>query len=320
MARRFGGRFSPDNARPAPGEGPRAAAHPFAGKRPAAGGARVNLLFLAALPFAITAFFQPPAGLASDLAAFACLSLAAWLTREGLRAEAEFDARATARRPPIPRKIFGSVLTALGLGLGTLSGGPVGALLIGGIGGLLHALAFGPDPLRSKVAEGTDLFQTDRVARAVAEAEAHLAAMRAAIDGTRDRALADRVAGFEATARGLIRRVEDDPRDLTAARRWLGVYLQGAQAAAVKYAGLAPHDRDGAARADFTALIDDLETGFAARSDSLLAGDRSDLTVEIEVLRERLAREGLARHTLGPGNLDDTGAAGAARQPEGRSA
>jgi hypothetical protein len=38
-------------------------------------------------------------------------------------------------------------------------------------------------------------------------------------------------------------------------------------------------------------LLDDLETTFAARTTSLLSDNRSDLDIEIGVLRERLARE-----------------------------
>ena len=41
------------------------------------------------------------------------------------------------------------------------------------------------------------------------------------------------------------------------------------------------------------ALLDDLETNFAARTRKSLLDDRSDLTVEIDVLRERLSREGV---------------------------
>ena len=38
-------------------------------------------------------------------------------TREGLQAEAAYDARRIARRPAIPRKLFGGILTGLGLAI-----------------------------------------------------------------------------------------------------------------------------------------------------------------------------------------------------------
>jgi 5-bromo-4-chloroindolyl phosphate hydrolysis protein len=90
----------------------------------------------------------------------------------------------------------------------------------------------------------------------------------------------------------MFRTVQDDPRDLTRARRFLGVYLLGARDAAVKFSDLYARNRDPQARADFLALLDDLERNYADKTETLLIDDRSDLDVEIEVLRERLAREG----------------------------
>lgn len=287
MAERFGGRFSPGAGAAKSG------ATPVAPGRRGRAGARVNILFLVPFLFAGRAFFQEPLGLALDLAAGAVLLLAAWMTREGLLAQEAYEARKVARRPAIPRKIFGSVLIGAGLALGGMGDGLLAPVIFAVLGAGLHLASFGLDPLRDKGVEGIDRFQTDRVARAVEEAEKHLTAMAEAVRGTGDRALVDRAAAFQATARAMFRTVENDPRDLTAARRYLGVYLLGARDAALKFADLDATRRDAAAREAFVALLDDLESNFAARTKSLLANDRDDLDVEIDVLRERLAREGL---------------------------
>ena len=86
--------------------------------------------------------------------------------------------------------------------------------------------------------EGVDEFQTDRVARAVEGAEKHLAAMSDAILRAKDRDLERRVESFQSTARAMFRTIEDDPRDLTAARKYLSVYLMGARDATVKFADI----------------------------------------------------------------------------------
>lgn len=284
MTQRFGGRFSP-NADPRPSEPAPARPHPV--------GARVNLLFVVPFIFAIRAFFNDPVGLALNLGAFAVLMLAAWLTREGVLAQAAYEARKIARRPAIPRKIFASVLTGGGLALAGLSGGLGGAVIFGILGAALHFGAFGPDPLADKGMEGIDTFQTDRVTRAVEEAETHLSAMQDAIKRSGDRALAIRVESFGATIRQLFRAVENDPRRLNAAQRYLGVYLVGARDATVKFADLYARNRDQQARVNYAALLDDLESRFALRREALLENDRTDLEIEIEVLRERLEREGL---------------------------
>lgn len=292
MAERFSGRYSP--ASPEPGKGARAPKDPWRGQRPLPAGARVNFLFLAPLPLAVRAFFLEPGALALTLVALAVLLLAAWLTREGVKAQAEYDARRTARRPAIPRKLLGSALTGAGIFLAAWAdGGTLNAAILAVLGLGLHLFAFGPDPLRDKGMEGIDTFQQDRVARAVDEAERHLKAMREAIARAGDRALERRVERFEATAREMFRTIEEDPRDLAAARRYLGVYLLGARDATIRFADLFARTGDARARADYEALLDDLEENFAARTEALLSNDRAGLDVEIEVLRERLEREGV---------------------------
>lgn len=296
MAKRFGGRFSPGAQDMPQPKGP--AVHPLE--------SRVKWIIVAAIPFLIGAFWQDPTGLVTNLAGFGLVALGGLLTREGLQAEAEYDARRVSRRPAWPRKLFGGVVTGLGLAIGAWAPGAVaGAALIGVAALALHYLAFGPDPMRDKGMEGIDTFQQDRVARFVGEGEGYLQGMQDAIRRVGDRRLEARVAVFAETARELFRRVEEDPGDLTAARRYLGVYLMGARDATVKFADLFAHTRDESARADFEALLTDLEGNFAARTRSLIEGGRTDFDIEMQVLRDRLAREGVQTKEPQPAALED---------------
>ncbi len=258
-------------------------------------GARVNLLFLLPFLFAVRAFFGGAGGLAMDLGAFAVLLGAAWLTRDGVLAHAAYDARKVARRPAVPRKLLGSAATGAGLALAGSGSGMADAAIFAVLGGGLHAAAFGPDPLRDKGMDGVDAHQTARATRAVAEAEATLVQMADAIRKAGDRRLIDRVAAFDARVRPLLRAVRDDPRQVSGARRYLGVYLTGARDATIKFAELHARHPDPQARADYEALLDDLEARFAQRRAALLQDDQADLEIEIEVLRDRLAREGVRR-------------------------
>ncbi|MGB3555686.1 MAG: 5-bromo-4-chloroindolyl phosphate hydrolysis family protein, partial [Jannaschia sp.] len=185
--------------------------------------------------------------------------------------------------------------TGLGVALAAMTGfdGAVAGAVYGVVAGALHLTAFGVDPMRDKGMEGVDTFQTDRVARSVEEAEKHLAAMQDAVLRAKDREAESRVARLVARAREMFRRVEDDPRDLNAARKYLGVYLMGARDATAKFADLYAATRDPVVKADYFALLDDLERGMDARRETLLVTDRTDLDVEIEVLRDRLKRDGL---------------------------
>ncbi|UWP88282.1 5-bromo-4-chloroindolyl phosphate hydrolysis family protein [Aliiroseovarius crassostreae] len=297
MAQRYGGDYSPNGSKRPERDGqnaPRRQRSPFEGTQPARAGARVNLLFLAPLPLVGLAFFRDPAPMALSLVGAGLLLAAAWLTREGVAAHEAYDARKVARRPAFPRKIFAAILTGAGLAAaGLVQGSMIEAALYAILGTGLHLFSFGLDPLKNKATEGVDTFQTDRVARVVEEAEAQLGAMSRAVDALRDRHLTARVETFQLTARDMFRVVEDDPRDLTAARKFLSVYLRGARDATVKFTELYTRSHDATARRDYEALLDDLEQNFAAKTQALLSDNRTDLEVEIEVLRDRLAREGV---------------------------
>ncbi|WP_281983881.1 5-bromo-4-chloroindolyl phosphate hydrolysis family protein [Thalassorhabdomicrobium marinisediminis] len=291
MAQKFGGKYSPDtSARTSTARQAVAEA-----RQVDAAGAKANILFIPGILLAFLSLNEGALGLMLGLGGAAVLTLAAWLTRDGLRAAAAYDQRKVARKPSIPRKLFGSVLTGAGIAAASLSNDPavLAAVLYGVAAGGLHMLAFGIDPMRDKRMEGVDTFQQDRVARVVDQAEAHLASMRDHIASIGDRRLEARTAQFQAAARKMIRTVEEDPRDLTGARKFLGVYLMGARDAAAKFADLYKRQRDPGARAEFEALLTDLEENFAARTDKLLLDDRSDMDIEIKVLRDRLQREGL---------------------------
>ncbi|MBU2992705.1 5-bromo-4-chloroindolyl phosphate hydrolysis family protein [Octadecabacter sp. 1_MG-2023] len=290
MAKKFGGKFSPDGTTQ---DGIREAV--VDQRKVNAAGAKANLLFVPGVLLAFLSLNEGATGLLMGLGGAALMSLAAWLTRDGMRAAAAYDLRKVARKPAIPRKIIGSVLTGLGVALASLMNDPsmLAAILYGVAAGGLHTMAFGIDPLRDKRMEGIDTFQQDRVAKVVDEAEANLASMTDHIGSIGDRHLEARTAQFQATARKMIRTVEEDPRDLTGARKFLGVYLMGARDAAAKFADLYKRQRDETARADFESLLSDLEQNFAARTEKLLLDDRSDMDIEIKVLRDRLQREGL---------------------------
>ncbi len=293
MAQRFGGKYSPDGS--SSRGTTNGSSKGFKGATVDPVGARSNVLFVPPVVLAFTSLNEGAIGLGVGLIGAATLLLGAWLLRGGLTAEAAYNARKVARRPAFPRKLTAAVLAGAGVGIAAFANEPgvIAPVIYGLAATALHVGAFGIDPMRDKGMEGIDTFQQDRVARAVDEAEAHLAMMRDAIKRSGDRRMIARVEQFEATAKDLFRTVEEDPRDLTSARKYLSVYLMGARDATVKFADVFARTQDPQARSDYEALLDDLEKNFSARTRKMLLDDRSDLTVEIDVLRDRLQREGV---------------------------
>jgi len=290
MAKRFGGKYSPTGGDPVTHK-----AGQFDGAEVNPVGARANVLYVPAIPLVFTTLNDGAIAMALGLIGAGLIAAGAFLLRGGLQAEAEYNARRVARRPAFPRKIASAILIGAGVAAAALAhqGGALAAAIYGIAGLALHLASFGIDPLKDKGMEGIDTFQQDRVARVVDEAAAHLDAMKDAILRAGDRDMEARVEKFQSVARDLIRTVEEDPRDLSGARKYLGVYLLGARDATSKFADIYSRSRDAQARSDFADFLDDMTENFAARTRKMLREDRTDLNIEIDVLRDRLAREGV---------------------------
>ncbi len=297
-AKRFRGANSPDAK---PGEATIEAARPmkFRPRRKKPGGLALTLLFIAPFPLLLDSFSKitdaAPIGAAIALGTYALFVLAAWTLREGIKAEAAYNERKIARPPMFPRKLIAAgisgtavFLTAwFGWGQGMITGIGFGALAVAA-----HLVAFGFDPMRRKGLPGFNEYETDRVARAVDKAEAIMAEIETAAAGINIRAVERRVGGLLDTVREMLRTVEQDPRDLTRARKYMGVYLTSARDATIKFAELNQRSRDRVKQAEYLSLIADLETSFNGERELMLQDNQSDLDVEIEVLQERLQREG----------------------------
>ena len=298
MSKRYGGKFSPDDV--APGENSPPPVNAFRNRRVAPSYFRANLLFLAPLPLLFSGLGElmsgDALGMVGELGALVVLLLAPWLLREGMKAEDEYNARKIARPPTIPRKAFAAALSGIGVfGAAWLGWGQpmISAAIVGILASGAHIYAFGLDPMKKKGIADFNEFDTDRVARAIEKAEVTLKEIHDAAERFGDRKLEARIERLGAAVREVFRAVENDPRDLTRARKFLGVYLTGARDATIKFADLYSRNRSTEARDDYVALISDLETSFNSHREVLLLDDRDDLDIEIEVLRDRLHQEGL---------------------------
>lgn len=272
----------------------------FRGRKVHKSDIRTKLLFLLPLPLLFSGIgemrAQNASGMVAEFGALVVLLLAAWLLRAGLQAEDAYNCRKIARPPAIPRKIFATALTGIGVCLAAAFGMKASlpaALVYGVIACAAHVFSFGIDPLRKKGMEGMSSFETERVAKAVEKAETLLSETLTASRRIGDRLIEQRVETLAAAVRQMFRAVEEDPRDLSGARKFLGVYLRGARDATIKFADLNSKIHDATVKAKYESLLTDLEASFNIQRKTMMLDNRTDLDVEIEVLRDRLKQEGL---------------------------
>ncbi len=297
-AKRFRGANSPDAKSDdvvVMADAPR---NPLAGKTIKVSNFRANLLFFVPLPLLLNGFSKmadaAPLSMLASFGAFGLLILSAWLLREGLKAEAAYNIRKVAR-PPMPRKIIAADLSGIGVGMAAwLSWGqPLwSAAIFGVFTAVAFLAAFGLDPLRKKGMEGFNEFETNRVAKAVEKAEKIILQITDAAARIGDHRIETQVNDLTIAAGEMLRVVEDDPRDLTSARKFMTVYLMGARDATVKFSDVYSRSQNQDARTEYETLLKDLQSSFEGKKQALLQDDNTDLDVEIEVLRERLQREG----------------------------
>jgi 5-bromo-4-chloroindolyl phosphate hydrolysis protein len=245
------------------------------------------LLFLLPIPLllkVVIALGQGDFGafLISAIAA-ALLFLGAWLTRSGLR---------QAKRRPmssiIPLKSMGGGVIAVGAGLTAMIAGH--NLAIGicfGLAALLgFYLTYGFDR-RLKLSSNKD------VASALEDAYLKLEKLDAAGDDIGSRDMRERLGRIIAWGERILDRIGDDPEDFRRARKFLNVYLDGAQQVTEKFAKAQDAGKSAELEENFRTLLADMETVCEEQYEHLLDDDLVDLDVQIEVLTTRLKREGV---------------------------
>lgn len=262
---------------------------------------RTRAMFLVPIPLLFMGLYSAFTGSAIEMIGrFGGLALflaAAWLLLEGQQAQHAYEARDVAKPPAIPRKLFASITTGLAVAVTGLFGflplmnDPLTTTVYALLATVLHSISFGLDPMQAKGLRGYSKQDAERLLIALERGERLLDETLAAAATFPNRRLQQKVAQLVDQARAVFRAIEKDPRDLQRSRKFMAVYLQGARDATIKLAHLKSHSPDLQEYADYERLLADLQQQFIRQQQNLLRNDRSELDVEVEVLRERIKQE-----------------------------
>ena len=258
------------------------------------------LMFLLPLPvlFAAIAALSGGnlSGLLGNAAGYGLFLAGALLLRRGLLSEAEYARRRVARAP-WPLKTLGSGIIALATGVTAWLGAGQNPLIAVafGLAALLGCyLTYGFDPRAAKRFTDRDgVDTTDRVLEALTQAEQGIAAIEQATRDIRNAELNNRLRRITALARQILKLLEEDPRDLRRARKFLNVYLDGAKQVTEGYAKTHARVSTPELEDNFRRVLSTIEEVFQEQQQKLLETDVTDLDVQIEVLTTQLKREGV---------------------------
>lgn len=222
-------------------------------------------------------------GFLGSAIALAILLAGAWMTRRGL-----YQAKRRPMSAGLPLKTIGGALTAIGTAFTAWSAGHDAAIAVCfGAGALLgFALTYGFDR-RLRLSSDRD------VAEALEHAYRKLEQLEEAGGSIRSQRLRDRIRGIAAWGERILDRIGDEPEDFRRARKFVNVYLDGAQQVTDKFARAQGDARSAELEASFLTLLDDMETVCREQYQHLVDNDLVDLDVQMEVLTTRLKREGV---------------------------
>ncbi len=259
-------------------------------------GIKGTLLFLMPLPVLIAAVIHLVKGnIFSSITAgalFTGFMIAAVVARHGFKLEHRFKKKKLARAPGTPFKSVAAILLAgtTGLTAFLLSAyGLFASILIGFVTLLGFYLAYGVDPRRDKTGNISLGVSADEVFEALEEAEIKIATIEKARENINNINFDQHLKRIIKKVRGILTLIEEDPRDLTRARKFLKVYLEGTARVTESYAKT--HGRDATTEVldtNFQEVLDSIESTFDEQHQKLLRNDQLDLDVKIEVLKTQL--------------------------------
>jgi 5-bromo-4-chloroindolyl phosphate hydrolysis protein len=258
------------------------------------------LLFLLPLPLLVALLASLATGQVGAVLAngfgFGLFMLGAMLARTGFRVEREYHRRSLARAPRLPLKTLGGLVVALAAGLTAFTAAGYGLLtsLAFGIATLTgYLMCYGLDPRHDKFDAQQLGVSADEVLSALEEGERAIQSIEKSRARLRNQELRARLGRITDQARKILAGIEEDPKDLRRARKFLVVYLEGAQRVSEGYARTHSKLDSGELEDNFRRVLDSIEQVFAQQQARLLEDDALDLDVQIEVLQKQLQQEGV---------------------------
>ncbi len=234
---------------------------------------------------------------AANLAALFLILLGGGLTRRGLTSERAYEKKSKAKAPRPPWKIIGGLCVGSGVGIGSLlsvGNGLVFSIFLALLALLGFYLAYGLDPLRDKgMVVRSSGFSDSEIGRILAEAEGKIADMEKTSQQLTNPELRTRLDRVTGLSRNILLELERDPDDLRLARKFLTVYLDSACKVSRDYVNTSSMAEVNELEQRFGEVLISIEDVFTELHQKMLANDLLDLDVQMEVLQNRLKREGI---------------------------
>lgn len=222
--------------------------------------------------------------------AFALFFVTAKVSSMGFAQEAEYVNSTLTKAPKIPYKTVAAVL----LGGSTfftawIPGGKpfITALFLGSIATLGYYMFYGLDPKKDKLENLGDV-SADFVLESINEAKAKLTNIEGHMSEIKDKLLFDKLTIAVDKSKDILETIQNDPKDIRVARKFLIVYIDGIAKVTDSYVSMDEEDINSETKERLYSLMTDLDSRFDKELDRLKSNNKFDLDVHIDVLKEQI--------------------------------
>jgi 5-bromo-4-chloroindolyl phosphate hydrolysis protein len=227
---------------------------------------------------------------------YAAFIVAAKLLRSGLQAETVYREKRVANPPRWPLKTFSALIVAITTFVIALLGAKQAFFvsMAFGTGAFLGMfLSYGFDPRKQKKVIGSHGYTIEEINSVIEEAENIILGIESANNNISNHEFNDRIDRICEIARTILNDLETNPGAIRRARKFLLIYLQGANKVTTGYANTHQQTESFELERNFRNILESIETVFKDQKNKLLEEDLFDLDVQIEVLAKQLKHEGL---------------------------
>lgn len=249
-------------------------------------------LFLVPLFMALVlALFQTniKAFILNSFSFFLFLSVAT-LAKKGFVQEKVYHDSTFTKAPKLPYKMFaGYLLGGATFFTAFITGEQpfVKSLFLALIATLGYYLLYGFDPKKDKLENLGDV-SAEFVLESIKEAKAKLASVRENLNKIKDNTLHEKITQAVQKASHIIQTIQDDPKDVRVARKFLIVYLDGMKKVTQSYTELEESDITASTKERLHTLMDDVQEKFDQELVRLKNNNAFNLDVHIDVLKEQI--------------------------------
>lgn len=253
-----------------------------------------TLLYLFLVPLflsVVLALFQTniKAFVLSGISFFLFVAVAG-IAKKGFYEEGQYHANTFTKAPKVPYKmIAGYLLGAATFFTAFVTGSQpfVKSAFLALIATIGYYLFYGFDPKKDKLENLGDV-SADFVIETIQEAKAKLAHIEHDMTKIKDSILHDKLSIAVSKAKSILQTIQEDPKDVRVARKFLIVYIDGIARVTDAYTDLEEKDINAQTKEKLHDLMDDVEVRFEKELTRLKNNNAFDLDVHIDVLKEQI--------------------------------